>query len=181
MRSLILVLIGGFASLAMAAEESRISVHPPTSAMVSTTDNFTEIGAEYNSINDGTPFATLGLIHEFANGFSLGVRGDLPLRFKSQGEAYLGQVLGRFMLMNEINQMYLEPTITEAFFNGIGGAVNFAMFGASYGYNRVIAKDLLVGAHIGMEYSSARVSQGQVFAGEGTLYSIIGLSSSYYF
>lgn len=181
MKMFLAMVIGLAAGSAMAAEESSISTHPPQSAMVSTTNNLTEIGMEYSSINNGTPYATVGLIHEFSNGFSLGVRGDLPLQFASQSNSYIGQILGRFMLMNEINQMYLEPVLGEAFFNGVGPATNFAMFGLGYGYNRVLMKDLVVGAHVGVDYASARVVGDNVYSGERTFYSRIGLSGSYYF
>lgn len=181
MRILIYVIAGFMAFAALAEDVGTVSSRVSSSDVVSSTNNFTELGMEYSSINNGTPYASIGLIHDFANGFSVGARGDMPLRFNSQSNSYLLQILGRFMMMNTVNQMYLEPTLTEAVFNGNNGAINFLMTGLNFGYNRVIAKDLIVGAHIGVDYASDRISQDQIFASERTLYSKLGVAGSYYF
>ena len=95
----------------------------------------------------------------------------------------MGELVARFMLINDTNQMYVEGTATQGFFNDQYqyGTTAFVMAGANYGYMRRINSDIKIGASIGIDYSTARISQDQLVTGAGIIYNKIALSGSYYF
>ena len=168
---------------AFAADLQGGEIKAPTQNSTSDWDrqNLTEAGFQYSSLNNGTPFGTAGLFHEFNNGFTAGLRGYVPLQYSKVAQAYLGELVARFMLVNETNQMYLEGTFTQGFFNDQLGTMPFLMGGANYGYMRRINSDFKLGASIGVDYANARITQDSFSTGSPIIYNKIALSGSYYF
>jgi hypothetical protein len=162
-------------------EVGQVSTRASQFTTAETLNNITEAGFQISSINDGSVFASLAVTHEFENGFDLGVRGLLPMEYRKQAQAYMGEVFGRFMMVNDVNQMYIETNLTQGFFNTNYGTVAFGMVGASYGYTRHIGKQFALGALIGVDYSPSQLSHDGVFNHSSTLYNHIGVSGGYYF
>jgi hypothetical protein len=103
------------------------------------------------------------------------------LQYSKIAQAYLGELVARFMLVNEVNQMYLEGTATQGFFNDQQGTMPFLMAGANYGYMRRINSDFKLGASIGVDYANARITQDSFSTSSPIIYNKIALSGSYYF
>src|SRR5665213_2080635 len=172
MKAIFFTLLCFVTSAAFAADDvGQITMVAPKAASVSTEKtNITEAGFHYTSINDGSAFATVGLIHEFDNGFAIGARGFLPMQYTKQAQAFMGQAIARFILLNEIDQMYVEGTIAQGFFNGTENGQPFATLGADYGYMHKFTDKIALGGSLGMDYSGQRITQDTV-SDQRTLYS----------
>jgi len=142
--------------------------------------NITEAGLTYSSINDGSAFATVGVIHEWDNGFGLGVRGYLPIGFQHQEQAYLGNVVARFIILNEIDQMFIEGSMGQGFFNGKNEGQPFYTIGAGFGYMHKFTDKLAAGGILGIDYSDKRITDDLLY-NDRTLYSKVSVFGSYYF
>ena len=142
--------------------------------------NTTEAGMTYSSMNNGTAFINIGVVHEFTNGFALGVRGGLPMQYSRDNQLYSGEILGRFMLLNETNRMYIEPTITQFLFNDNTGTNPFMAIGSNFAFVRQINKDMSVGGLLGANYASTRVVRG-VWQDTEAINSQFGVTGSYAF
>lgn len=181
MKAILLPLLFLVSMSAFAIQEGQSTMSAPTAATVSTEKaNLTEAGFHYSSINDGSAFATVGLIHEFANGFALGMRGFLPMQYTKQSQAYMGQLVSRFILLNENDQMYIEGTMAQGFFNGTYSGMPFVTIGADYGYSHKINNQIALGGSLGIDYSNQRITQDDM-TNRRTLYSKFSLNGSYYF
>lgn len=182
MKLLLVTLLAAFATTAFAAEEGQITMaNPePTTNSLWKGENLTEASVQYSSINNGSVFAAVGLMHEWDNGFALGVRGYVPMQYTKQDAAYMAQIAARFLLMNDVNQMYVEGTVTEGFFNDAVGTNSFQMIGADYGFTRKITKEISVGGVLGIDFSPTRIAQDTTASGS-TFYNKIAVVGNYYF
>lgn len=158
--------------------QSEISASAKDMALVSSKNKTLEMGLDISSINNGTPFATVAYVHEFQSGFAVGGRGYMPLEFSNQKTAYLMQVLGRFMLINDINRAFVEAKLTQGFFNEEPSL--FAMIGGDFGYTRMITRDISVGLRLGADLSTSRISNNRIELSR-TIFNHIGIDASYYF
>lgn len=188
MKRLFSILLCTFATTAFAAETSTTSTANTTSLKTDVIDiveakatNLTDLSFQYSSLNDGTAFAGVGLMHEWMSGVALGVRGYLPLQYTRNLQMYMGEIALRLMIQNDLTQMYFEPTLTQGFFNDNSGQSSFGMAGLGYGFSRQINKQFSVGALLGVEYSGARIRNDQVTYGTPTFYNKIALTGGYYF
>lgn len=181
MKSFSLALIAFFASSAFAADVGQITMsQPQTESLTLENSNVTEAGLRFSSVNDGSVYATVGVIHEFENGFGLGVRGYMPVEFKNQSQAYMGEIVSRFMLLNAEDQMYIDGSLTGAFFNGKGNGEGFALIGAEWGYKHQFTPQIAAGGNIGVDYSDRRVSDNTI-SNDSTLYSKASVFGAFYF
>jgi hypothetical protein len=188
MKSFALVLVTLFAGAAFAADTGQITMQAPkTQTLMEDKANITEAGFHYSSINDGSAYATVGVVHEFDNGFALGVRAFLPVEFNNQAQAYIGEAMGRFILYNEVDlamnsldQMYIEGTLAQGFFNGEGDGHPFVLMGADYGYMHHFTDKFAAGGNLGLDYSGQRITHGD-YSNDRTLYSKLTLLGSYTF
>lgn len=183
MKSVVLSLVSIVSLSAFAASnDGALVISTPQAGMIEKPmgmSDFTEFGFQYSSLNDGSPYATVGMIREWDNGFAFGARGMMPMTYSKQAQAYVGQVLARFILLNTVDQMYIEPTLAFAHFNGDDSA-NFLMYGASYGYLHKFTKTLAAGGSLGVDYANSRVTRDTVLS-QGTLYNKFSVVGSYYF
>ncbi len=157
-----------------------VSLSASEMALISPKSNTAEAGLETSSINNGTTFATIAMVHEFVGGYSLGVRGFVPMDFHGQSNAYMVQILARFMFMNDVNQLYAEPRLTQGFFNDTKDTIPFVMLGANMGYNRMLTKEISVGGHLGVDFASVRIAGNRTESGR-LFYNNIGVGGNYYF
>ena len=179
--SIALLIVCLFSSFASAAETGQITMSAPRTESLSTEkSNLTEGGFNYTSLNEGSMFSTVAVIHEFDNGFALGARGFFPMQYTKQSQAYMGQAVARFILLNEIDQMFIEGTLAQGFFNGTKDGVPFVTLGSDYGYMHKFTDKLAAGGSLGLDYSNQRITQDTV-TGQRTLYSKISLYGTYYF
>lgn len=182
MKLLAVSLLGLISSVAFAQiEVSQLSTNAHQVTQIMEHNNVTEAGFQMSSINNGSAFASLSVAHEFDNGFDLGIRGLLPMEYSKQAQAYMGQIYGRFMLVNDINQMYIEINGTQGFFNAPEGTDAFNMIGAGYSYTRHLTAQFAASALIGVDYSGTRLSHDEVISSSPTFYNHIGVSGSYFF
>lgn len=179
MKSLLLILVCA-SSFAFAAQEGEITMRTPGEQSTLTAQNLTEGGVSYTSLNDGSAYATVALIHEWSSGFGLGVRGFLPMQYTKQDSAYMGQVLARFIILNDANQIFVEPTVTQGFFNTPSQTLAFTNAGFDIGYQRQIRPDISVGGRLGADYSNSRITGGEL-ATASTIYNKIAVTGAYYF
>jgi len=182
MKSLLLFIMSFTSFSAFAATNDGALVMPAPQRTESVTDqvNFAEFGFQYSSINDGSADAAIGALHEWPNGFALGFRALLPMSFTNQAQAYMGEIVSRFMILNEGDQMYVEPTVGYGYFNSIQGG-HFTTIGAGFGYMHKFTRTLALSGLLGVDYSSSRVSGDTVISGSNVLYNKVMVSGSYYF
>ena len=180
MKSLLLMTLASISAFTF-AQSNAVSLNAKDLALVSSKSNTMEAGMAVSSINNGTVFATISYMHEYQEGYALGVRGNLPLEFSKQSNTYAVQGVGRFMFVNDVNRMYLEANLTQGFFNDIRGTKPFWMIGGDYGYARMITRQLSVGGRIGLDFATARLSRNEINRGASTLYNTIALEGSYFF
>lgn len=190
MKSLVLSVLFALALPAFAFED--LSTSTPSGGSVSfrarkeqpvdfSKNNFTEIGYQLSSINNGSSYTNLALAHDFDNGFTLGVRGSLPMEFTRESQTYLGQVFGRFPLMNAENILYIELTAGSGMFTGdqVSNRV-FGMVGGTYGYVRRFPGDFSAGLNVGVNYATSRITK-DVFVSRSTIVNHIAFTGGYYF
>lgn len=164
----------------MPSNEGQITMKTESAKVDLTKYNSSEAGIGYSSIDNGTAFIQMALVHEFQNGFALGGRANLPMQYSRNQQIYSGQLLARFMIMNNVNKMYIEPALTQALLNGDYGNHTFLALGASYGFMREIKRDMILGARVGIDGSGTRVANG-TFRESQTFYNSIALMGSYGF
>ncbi|MBX3020852.1 MAG: hypothetical protein KF799_04185 [Bdellovibrionales bacterium] len=147
-----------------------------------TKNNFTEVGFSMSSINNGSRFTNMVIAHDFANGFTLGARGLIPIDYGRGSETYMGQVFGRFPILNAENIIYIEAAITQGFFNAdtLNGTDPFAMLGATYGYARRFKNDFSAGLALGVDWSTSRISR-DIIVSSSSLVNHVTLTGGYYF
>ena len=181
MKNLVLALACVLSFSALAATDVGV-ISTTTDSVVTPSDrsNFMEAGMQYSSMNEGTPFATVALVHEWKNGFALGARGLLPMAFAKQAQSYMGQIMMRFILLNEGDQVFVEPTISQGYFNGVEEGRLFATVGMNVGYTHNIKKLWSVGGMLGVDYSPSRISRDEI-TNRSTLYNKVAVTGSYYF
>jgi hypothetical protein len=143
--------------------------------------NSTEAGFQYSSINNGSAFAHIAIIHEFKNGFSIGARGLMPMNYTSDSQIYQGQAFGRFIILNEITQMHIEPSITQVIVSDDAGTHPIPMFGAAYGISRIIKNNLAVGGQIGVDFAGDRIAHNEIRSGTSTIYNRLSVNGTYAF
>lgn len=102
------------------------------------------------------------------------------MSFTKQAQAYMGQILARFILLNEGDQIFIEPTITQGYYNGEYQGGMFANLGGGIGYTHNYKKLWSFGAILGAEYSPWRISRDRMIEGS-TLYNKVAFTGSYYF
>lgn len=182
MKHLLLATLTLISGLAHATQEGQITMSAPAAQTSSGMKmNLTEVGLTYSSISNGMSFASVGVIHEYENGFSLGARGLMPLQFTDNSQIYMGQVVGRFMILNEANQIYVDTTLGLAYANQKDEGASFGVGGLAVGYLHQIQRDLKVGASLGADYSYRRIEDGTVVTTGGTLNNRLGINGTYAF
>ncbi len=143
--------------------------------------NLTDFSLAYSSILKGSSYAGVGLMKEWDNGYALGVRGFMPLTFDKDTNVYMGQIALRMMLLNESNQIYVEPEYTQGFYNHVGQNTGyFNMFGAVVGFNHPFNKNFTLGASLGVDYALQTVTE-QRLTDTHTFYNKISVVGGYYF
>jgi hypothetical protein len=181
MKSFLITFLCFITTSVWAADVGQITmVAPKAAALVPEKSNITEAGMNYSSLNDGSLFATIALVHEWDNGFAAGVRGFLPMQYTKQEQAYMGQVLGRFIILNDIDQMYIEGTLAQGFFNGSNDGMPFFTLGTDYGYMHKFTDKLAAGGSLGLDYSDRRIT-GDTLYNQRTLYSKLSIFGAFYF
>jgi hypothetical protein len=177
----LICLLACLPAFAFAAQEGEITMKSTAPAAPGLSSNLTEAGFAYSSINNGSAFATVAILHEWDNGIALGARGLLPMQYTKQASAYMGQLLARFMVLNDTNQIFIEPTLTQGWFNDTFKTMAFGMFGADFGYQRQINSQFAVGGRIGMDYSRQRITQDTILSDTDVIYNKIAVTGAYYF
>ena len=185
MKSSLIFILGLMVTGSLSAQEQvgKISMNPSGSVSpYSSRSNLTEGGYQHSSLSEGSDFATVAFLHEFDNGFTLGIRGFLPMQAKPS-QIFMGQAVGRFVLLNEINQLYIEGTAAEGYLARSAGGQTFQTFGLDVGLMRKITTDFALGASLGADYSNQFVSRelSEVTANGGSLYSKVSLNGNLYF
>lgn len=167
---------------AFASEITTTSMTTAPASSTSTSSALTDFSLMYSSLIKGTSYAGVGLMKEWDSGIGLGVRGYMPLTFDKDTQIYMGQVLMRVLFLNEANQMYLEPAYTQGFYNKASSSVRlFGMFGLTYGFNHQFTKNLMMGASLGVDYSTARATEQVLATSSSTFYNKVSVVGSYYF
>ena len=180
MKSAFLILLA-IGSLGVFAQMNAVTIPAKDLALVSTKNNTMEAGMDVSSINSGTVSAAITYMHEYDMGFALGLRGEMPLEFNNQASVYQVQGVGRFIFVNDINRMFGEATLTQAFFNDVGGTSPFFMVGANVGYTRMITRQISVGGRLGLDLATARLSHNDIDRSATTLYNKLAVEGAYFF
>lgn len=182
MRHLVFAALLSLSVIASATQEGQITMAAP--AAVSSSDmkmSFSEVGFTYSSINNGMSFASVGMLRENLSGFAWGARGMMPLEFTENSQIYMGQLVGRFIILNEAQQIYIDTTGGLAYLNQPSGGIGFGVFGLAVGYLHQVQKDLRVGASLGADFSNQRIVGGVAFSTDGTLNNRIGINGTFSF
>lgn len=182
MKNLIASLICALTIPAFASELTTTGMTVASATPASTSSALTDLSLMYSSLVKGTSYAGVGLMKEWDSGIGLGVRGYMPLTFDKDTQIYMGQVLMRVLFLNETNQMYFEPTYTQGFYNRASSSVRlFGMFGLTYGFNHQFTKNLMMGASLGVDYSTARATEQTLATSSSTFYNKVSVVGGYYF
>ncbi len=135
----------------------------------------------FSSINDGSRFISVGFTGRVSQWLRLGMEFDMPADFDEQAQLYQARILGRIMLLDRKDKVYIQGAGTYAVFNydyvnadpNIIGPSNqtdaFYMLDAMAGYTRVLTSQWQVGGRMGVqyaEYSPALAANFQDWEGE---------------
>jgi hypothetical protein len=140
-----------------------------------------EIGMTVSSLNRGSVFTSLSINREFGNWFTGGLRALVPTEFNREAQTYIFQAYGRLPILNNENVIYFEPQISQGYLSSNSDASSFWLIGAAYGYNRRFSDNFTVGANVGVDFSTWRISEEGYGVGQRSFYSRIGLTGGYYF
>lgn len=134
-----------------------------------------------SSINGGTRFVGVAIIADVASWLSIGLEGDLPFEFEKQDQIYNARMLGRIYLLNtDSNNIFIQGSLTQGFYNGRGDVTSFGSLGATIGFMQNINQNWDVGARLGAEYANARFEDG--FAtDQQTFYNRLSVVGAYHF
>lgn len=138
-----------------------------------------EVGIQISSINSGSALTNLAFNHEFGDWFTGGIRALLPLEFGRPTQTFMGQLYGRFPLINTEDVVFIEPAVTQGFFSGDNSSP-FWMLGASYSYFHRFGGDFIAGANIGADFSPSRIAGDRFYSSNGTVYSHLTITGGYY-
>jgi hypothetical protein len=184
MKALILIL-ATYSVSSFAAEVNTTSMsHPEVSIPADEKLNFTEVGAEVSAINNGTSFASLSLAREMGDWFTGGIRALLPINSARETQVFLGQVFGRFPMLNDVNQIYIEARLSLGVADGAVTAAGMSnslyAMGASYCYRHHFSSNLTAGADLGADMFGQTLSHNEIVSG-APLESHFSLVGGYYF
>jgi hypothetical protein len=140
----------------------------------------TEVGFTLSSINRGSTLTSVALNREFGSWFTGGIRALLPAQFSNETQTYAAQIYGRFPILNNENVIYFEPQISQGIFSDKNDMKPFAFLGLAYGYTRRFAGNFNAGINVGIDYSTARVTDEGLLNSSG-VFSRMGLTGGYYF
>jgi hypothetical protein len=180
MKSVLLTLLA-VGSINALAQTNAVTLPAKDLALVSTKNNTMEGGMEVSSLNNGTVSAAISYIHEYDMGFALGIRGEMPLEFNNQSNTYQIQGLGRFLFVNDVNRLFAEGNLTQAFFNDVAGTTPFFMIGGNVGYSRMITRQISVGGRLGLDLATARLSHNDIDRSSTTIYNKLAVEGAYFF
>lgn len=174
-----------FANQAQPVDEPQ-SVNQMTSGLAledefSPRNNVVEAGFQISSINSGSTFLTASVYREFAQWFSLGLRGMVPVEFDSEEQVYGVSLAPRFNILNNENIIYGEGQLTQGFFNDTFDTTPFVLMGVSAGYAHKFVNGLTIGVSYGIDYSQSRIRYGALYSNTDSLYNKLCMTGGYYF
>lgn len=121
----------------------------------------------FSSINDGSQFLSMAFTGRVLSWLRLGMEFDLPANFDEDAQIYQARVLGRIMLLDRRDKVYLQGSGTYAVFNytladidpnaqfltGDSQTDSFFTVEAMAGYTRVLSDTWSVGGRLGVQYA----------------------------
>lgn len=164
----------------MLSTATSTTVAPEELTETQTYNNATEFGVMVSSINSGSQFTSLGLLHKFAGDWEIGVRGLLPMNLEREAQVYQGHAFLRYDFINQKNVLFLEGSIYQGLYSRLGNEL-FAGFGGTYGFRRNFTRELNAGINLGADYSSSRISRDTIASSVGAFYTRMTVSGGYNF
>ncbi len=138
----------------------------------------------FSSINDGSRFISLAFTGRVTSWLRLGMEFDMPADFDENAQIYQARILGRIMLLDRADKVYIQGAGTYAVFNynyidsldpdalqfGPSSQTDsFYMLEAMAGYTRVLTPKWQIGGRMGVQYaqySPALAATFNDFSGE---------------
>ncbi len=119
----------------------------------------------FSSINDGSRFISIGFTGRVSRWLRLGMEFDMPADFDEEAQLYQARVLGRIMLLDRKDKVYIQGAGTYAVFNYTYADLTgnqltpssqtdgFYMLEAMAGYTRVLSPKWQIGGRMGVQYA----------------------------
>ncbi|MCB0377978.1 MAG: hypothetical protein KDD33_05755 [Bdellovibrionales bacterium] len=152
MNRLIVLMICFFSASAMAASEISTTMEKPSP--YSLEPSFT-----YSTMGGGTLFISAALTTRVFSWLRLGVEGDLPTGNADGADIFMARVLGRIMLMESTDTIYLQGSASYGLFNAtdLGSSYIEDLFAVEgmVGYSRAITQQWSLGGRMGIQLANS--------------------------
>ena len=140
-----------------------------------------ESSVSFSTINESSRFMSVAIVADFLPWFSIGVEGDLPTDFEKQEQFYMARLLSRVYLLKNNNEVYIQPSVSQGFFNSVGDSGRFESLGLLFGYMRTLTNDWEFGGKLGTQLVNTKFENGNISARENVFNSRFSVVGAYRF